>query len=35
MNLWGNLRIELLAFVEASMMMHQEFEISFKFCELC
>ena len=35
MNLWGNLHIELLAFVEASKMVHQEFEISFKFCEPC
>lgn len=35
MNLRGNLPIELLAFVEASKMVHQEFEISFKFCELC
>lgn len=28
MNLWGNLPIELLTFVEASKMVHQEFEIS-------
>ena len=34
-NLQRNLHIELLAFVEAFKMVQQEFEISFKFGELC